>query len=55
MSDAAPTTDAAPHVHRHHWYYVWFPLVAAFAWFATLWALLITVRDHSSSSRVHTA
>ncbi|TRM70351.1 Frag1/DRAM/Sfk1 [Schizophyllum amplum] len=31
-----------PHAHRHHWYYVWFPLAAAFAWFATLWALLIT-------------
>ncbi|KAI5889011.1 uncharacterized protein SCHCODRAFT_02357467 [Schizophyllum commune H4-8] len=42
MADTTTTTDAAPHVHRHHWYYVWFPLVAAFAWFATLWALLIT-------------
>ncbi|TFK94035.1 hypothetical protein K466DRAFT_510385 [Polyporus arcularius HHB13444] len=29
------------HEH-HHWFYVWIPLVGAFMWFATLWALLIT-------------
>ncbi|KAF9061405.1 Frag1/DRAM/Sfk1 [Rhodocollybia butyracea] len=27
---------------RHHWAYVWIPIVGAFIWFATLWAMLIT-------------
>ncbi|KAE9408478.1 hypothetical protein BT96DRAFT_970756 [Gymnopus androsaceus JB14] len=27
---------------RHHWAYVWIPIVGAFVWFFTLWALIIT-------------
>ncbi|KAJ4480040.1 Frag1/DRAM/Sfk1 [Lentinula aciculospora] len=27
---------------RHHWAYVWIPIVGAFIWFSTLWAMLIT-------------
>lgn len=30
------------HRHRHHWWYVWIPIAAAFMWFGTVLALLIT-------------
>ncbi|EJD48599.1 hypothetical protein AURDEDRAFT_144099 [Auricularia subglabra TFB-10046 SS5] len=37
---ADPTVD--DHKHRHHWRYIWIPLVAAFIWLAMLLAMLIT-------------
>ncbi|OBZ72640.1 Uncharacterized protein YwbO [Grifola frondosa] len=51
------TTDVSPHNVLHdlhdfdmhvlpfqhrHWFYVWIPILGAFMWFSTLWAMLIT-------------
>ncbi|KAG8991747.1 hypothetical protein FRB93_002593 [Tulasnella sp. JGI-2019a] len=43
MNSAYQTHDSSrTRKHRHHWAYVWIPLLTSFMWFSTVLALLIT-------------
>ncbi|KAJ7220106.1 Frag1/DRAM/Sfk1 family-domain-containing protein [Mycena pura] len=47
---APRSTDSEPHPHAH-WGYVWIPIFAAFMWFGTILAMLITWLAQGGTSR----